>query len=358
MKTLLSLLATAAALCAQQQPAIPPPASLFDQKCATCHGNPNVARAPGLMALKSMTPEAIYGALNNGAMSAQGKDLAEGQKRMLAEYLSERSFGAVEIGDAAHMPNRCSANPAIDLSKPSFNGWGNDLGNTRFQPAKAAGLAAGDVPNLKLKWAFGIPGATSIYGQPAVVSGRVLFGANTGYVYALDADSGCVHWSFQADGGVRSAITVGRVNGHAGVRDAAWFGDLKGNVYALDAMTGKLLWRVSADKHPLAHITGAPRLYNGRLYVPVASGEEAAGATSAYPCCTFRGSVVALDADTGRPIWKTYTISDEPKPTRKTSLGTQLWGPSGGGVWNSPTIDPKRHALYIGTGDSVLRAGG
>lgn len=66
----------------------------------------------------------------------------------------------------------------------------------------------------------------------------------------------------------------------------------------------------------------------------------------------FRGSVVALDANTGRQIWKTYIIPEPPVPTGKTSQGIQLFGPAGGAVWASPTIDVQRHALYIGTGDA------
>jgi polyvinyl alcohol dehydrogenase (cytochrome) len=142
---------------------------------------------------------------------------------------------------------------------------------------------------------------------------------------------------------VRTAITVERL---------AWFGDMKANVYAVDADTGKLAWKVRVEDHPTARITGAPKLFEGRLYVPVASSEEGAGGNPKYPCCSFRGSVVALDAATGRQIWKTYTISDVPQPTAKTPEGVQRWGPAGAGVWSSPTIDPKRRALYTTTGDA------
>jgi polyvinyl alcohol dehydrogenase (cytochrome) len=107
------------------------------------------------------------------------------------------------------------------------------------------------------------------------------------------------------------------------------------------------------EDHPLARITGAPTLYESRLYVPVSSTEERAGGIgSVYPCCTFRGSVVALDANTGKQIWKTYTVSEAPKAAGKTSKGVTVWTPNGGAVWNSPTVDVKRHALYIGTGDA------
>ena len=234
---------------------------------------------------------------------------------------------------------RSSTDPSAGAA---WNGWGPDATNARFQSAKAAGITAAQVPNLKLKWAFGLPNAASMYGQPTVAGGRVFFGADTGYVYALDAKSGCVAWGFQAAAGVRNAVSVGPVKGHAGSAYAAYFGDLRGNVYALDAATGKALWIVSVDPHPLAAVTGSPILHKGRLYVPLASREEAAGGGPDYPCCTFRGSIVALDANTGKQIWKTHIIDQEPKPTKKNSRGVQLYAPSGAGIWDTPTIDEAR----------------
>jgi polyvinyl alcohol dehydrogenase (cytochrome) len=233
--------------------------------------------------------------------------------------------------------------------RPAWNGWGVDASNTRFQPERAAQIPADRVSKLKLKWAFGFPGVKSVLGEPSVAAGRVFAGVDTGLVYALDASSGCMYWSFQADAGVRTAVTIGPAGA---ARIAAYFGDLKANVYSVDAATGELLWKVHIDEHPTARITGAPKLFEGRLYVPVASSEEGAGVRANYPCCTFRGSVAALDAATGRQIWKTYTIAEEPMPTGKNSDGVQRWAPAGAGVWNSPTIDPKRRALYVGTGDA------
>ena len=119
----------------------------------------------------------------------------------------------------------------------------------------------------------------------------------------------------------------------------AFFGDGGANVYALDAATGALIWKVDVEDFPVGRISGSPTLHNGRLYVPVASGEEGAGASPTYECCRFRGSIVALDAATGKQVWKTYTIAEEPKPTTKNAVGTQLWGPSGVPVWSSPAID-------------------
>ncbi len=153
---------------------------------------------------------------------------------------------------------------------------------------------------------------------------------------------------FKADGPVRSAISIGPVGG----KWAAYFGDQRAQAYAVDAATGTLLWKVRVDQHPAAMITGAPALYEGRLYVPDSSYEEVTGGGPKYECCKFRGGVSALDASTGKLIWKSYTIAEEPHPVRKNKQGIQLWGPSGAGVWSSPTIDAKRHAVYVTTGDS------
>ena len=258
----------------------------------------------------------------------------------------------VSAQDAAQMPNRCATNSAIVslTSSPSWNGWGSDAGNARFQTADAAQLAVADVPRLKLKWAFGFPGARAVSGQPAVVAGRVFVSSDIGEVYALDSMSGCTYWSFHADAPVRSSVVVERPA--AGKPYAVFFGDARANVYAVDAVDGKPFWKVHVEDHPTARITGGVRFLEGRVYVPVASGEEGAGGNPAYECCTSRGSVVALDAASGKQIWKTYTIPDPPKPTTKNAAGTQLWGPSGAGVWNSPTIDPRRRALYVGTGNA------
>jgi polyvinyl alcohol dehydrogenase (cytochrome) len=326
----------------------------FAERCTACHGSTSAARAPDSTALRQMTTEAVYTAINTGSAHKEALQLSDAEKRSLAEYLGGRNMMSGIAGDAKQMPNVCASNPGITslAAAPAWNGWGVDTTNGRFQPAQAAGLTADQIPRLKLKWAFGFPGATAVHGQPAVAAGRVFVGLNNGYVYSLDAATGCVYWSFQAHSGVRTAISVGAVSGQGPAKFAAYFGDARANVYAVDASTGRQLWQTKVDAHGLAGITGAPTLFEGRLYVPVSSREEQAGVSLAYPCCTFRGSVVALDANTGRQIWKTYVIPDAPQPTRKNTAGTQLWAPAGGAVWSAPTIDAKLHSLYVGTGNS------
>jgi polyvinyl alcohol dehydrogenase (cytochrome) len=243
---------------------------------------------------------------------------------------------------------QCPDNAALVENGVAWNGWGADLSNSRFQPAQAAQLTASQVPSLKLKWAFGLEGAKQVFGEPVVVAGRVFFSDDNGVVYSVNADTGCLYWTFHADGGVRAAVSI-KMGTSAPM---AYFGDLKANVYALDAQKGTLIWKVRVDEHPEARLTGSPRVFEDRVYVPVASGEEGTSSSPQYPCCSFRGSVVALEAATGKQVWKTWIIADAPKIVGKNSNGVKRWAPAGGGVWNSPTIDPKRHALYIGTGDA------
>ena len=171
-------------------------------------------------------------------------------------------------------------------------------------------------------------------------------GGAEGDLFALDAKSGCIYWHIEVKADIRSAITLGERNG-GGL--TAYFGDQAANMYAVDAATGKILWKVKVDDHPQAAVTAASALYAGRLYVPVSSREESKAADPKYPCCTFHGSVLALDAATGKRIWKTYTIPEAPRPVRKSSKGVQLWTGAGAGVWSAPTIDVQRRAIYVGT---------
>ena len=343
-------------------PAPPPGANLaagtetgigtFETHCMGCHGNPQVPQAPAPDAIRQMPPERIYDALTTGVMKPQGDQLTEEQRKMLATFLSGRPLGSLKQGDAKDMANHCASNPPLEnpSNGPQWNGWSPDVVNSRFQSAEGAGLTAEQVPKLELKWAFGYPTGLSAYGQPTIVSGRVFVGTDIGYVYSLDAANGCVYWSYQAKGAVRSAVTVARVRGHGKTKYAAYFGDAHANIYAVDAQSGEQLWITRVDDHFVARITAAPKVYKGRVYVPVSSSEEFSSSNLDYSCCTGRGSIVALDADTGAQLWKTYVVPT-PVPVRKNSRGVQQYAPSGGSIWNSPTIDAQRDAIYAGTGD-------
>src|SRR4029077_9462819 len=195
---------------------------------------------------------------------------------------------------------------------PAWNGWSADVANSRFQTAAGAGLTAAQVPQLKLKWALGLPAGMTSSSQPTVVAGRVFVGSDNGYIYSLDAATGCVYWSFEGGGIIRGALSVGPVTGQGTTRYAVYFGDGHANVFAVDAQNGKLLWKAKADSHWVARITAGTKLYNGTSLVPSSSSEEFGSCIATYPCCTSRGSVVAYDANNGKVLWKAW-VTDQPK---------------------------------------------
>ncbi len=339
MKTALFLCVILASAAAAQDGA-----AVFEKHCALCHRAGSETRAPLRDALAQLSRQRILASLATGTMKEAAAALTAADRRAVTEFLSK-----IDNPDEKVSTGACPAPaPAIkDLA--GWNGWGVDLANSRFQPAKTAGLARDDVPRLKLKWAFGFPNANAASAQPAVAAGRVFVGGGDGSVFALDARSGCTYWSFKAAAMVRTAISLGAAGKG---RYAACFGDQQGNVYALDAQTGALLWKTRVEDHPWTRLTGSPVFHAGRLYVPVSSHEEVPAGTPTYQCCTFRGSVVALDASTGKQLWKTYTIPDPPKPTKLNTAGTQMHGPAGAAIWSAPTLDPQRKVLYVATGNS------
>jgi polyvinyl alcohol dehydrogenase (cytochrome) len=342
------VLASTASLSAQA----PNGAALYQQQCASCHDR-GLDRAPSRDVFREMTPERVLAAMESGPMITMAVRLGAPERRAVAEFVTGKAFS--EGLAASPKPEAmCSAgSSAFSTSAgPLWNGWGANLSNTRLQNATMAGLTAADVGRLKVRWAFGFPGDMMAYAQPTVAGGRIFVGSQGGKVYALSAATGCVHWFFETAGVVRAAVTIARLEMPSGTRDAALFGDQVGNLYAVDAATGTLLWRTKLDDFPTARVTGSPVFHKGRIYVGLASGEETTAAVADYECCRFRGSLVALNAVTGKQVWKTYMIPEEALPTKKNNVGRQLWGPSGAPIWTTPAIDERRNALYVGTGDN------
>ncbi|MBS0380340.1 MAG: PQQ-binding-like beta-propeller repeat protein [Proteobacteria bacterium] len=318
-----------------------PGAPVYHRVCAHCHEG-QVAKAPHKMFLQMMPAANILTALDTGLMKDQAAGLSAQERRQVAEYL-----GGSLAAAAGPAPPRCTAAAAtFDLKRaPAALGWGLDASG--FVPQAAGGLAAADLANLTLKWAFAFPGAIRARSQPAVGWGAVYVGSQDGTVYALDLANGCVRWTFQAPAEVRTAIVAA-----PGEPPRLYFGDVIAHAYAVDALTGHLLWSTKVDDHPNATVTGTPAYHDGTLYVPVSSLEVTSAADPHYECCKFRGSVVALDAATGTPRWKAYSVAQEPKLTRTTERGTKVFAPSGAPIWGSPTVDAARGLLYVGTGDN------
>jgi len=312
---------------------------VFISRCLQCHSPTSTSHAPAPEALAQIPWQEVVKTLETGSMQVQAQSLSREERIAVARFVGKEA-GAQVLPEVTGFCKPASK-PAV--SGGSWNGWGVDDFNTRFQPKAAAGITADDLPSLKVKWAFGYPNARTAYGQPTVVAGRVYTGSNDGTIYSIDAQTGCLYWMYRAKALVRSAVIVGPDK-------RAYIGDLDANLYALNTETGKLIWQKKADNQPFARITGTPKLYNGRLYVPIASQEENAGANPIYPCCKFRGNLLALDAKTGAELWRTFT-SPEPKPTTIGKNGVQFFGPSGATIWGSPTLDLKRKLIYVMTGN-------
>lgn len=326
-------------------------AKAYQQYCAQCHEG-GVSKAPHKMFLEMMSAQSILNSMENGIMQAQSAALSKTDKQAVAEYLTKQSLAELAQQPSAPM---CTGEAAsFDFNRPPAKaGWGVSRQNQRFIDKGVAGLEASDLGKLELKWAFRFPNAQRARSQPTIAMGAVFVGSQDGTVYALDKASGCVRWTFQASAEVRTPVVIeGWEAGARPERPLAYFADLIARVYAVDAVTGDLVWVTKADDHPNATVTGAPVLLNERLYVPVSSLEVTSAADPNYPCCTFRGAVMALNAQTGETVWKTYTIDEEPTLFGKTRVGTNIFGPSGAPVWNSPSIDEKNGVLYVGTGEN------
>lgn len=319
--------------------------ALYAQRCQACHEGSGATRAPARSVIAALPIDRIVAALESGVMREQGQSMSPAERRAVAAYLSVARDAPVPTG-----AGRCGPGaPAFHgPSAGDWNGWGLSLSNDRYQ--RQPGFSVDQIPRLQLQWAFGFDGETSAATQPIVVGGRVYVGSGSGRLYSLDARSGCTHWTFKADAGVRAAPIVGTAG--TGEPASVFAGDLSTRVYRLDAATGERRWSVQLDTHRAARITGSPVLYNGVLFVPVSSSEEANAGSPRYECCTFRGSVVALNAQTGGVLWRTFTIAEAPAKRDTSAAGTQLWGPSGAAVWHAPTVDPATRSLFIATGDS------
>lgn len=320
---------------------------LYDNKCASCHRG-LVAKAPRLASLQMLSKEAITTALQTGVMRGIGAALSKEQHEQIAVFITAQQ----ELSSTSESGNcETTVSSPLKNSSSSISDWGMGVENLRYIDNQQ--IHAENVSQLKLSWVFAFPFASRARVQPTIVGNTLFTASQNGVVYALDRLTGCIQWTFQADAEIRSAITIGfDENGQA---NRLYFSDFEARVYALDVSTRKLLWKVKVDEHPVATITGSLSLYKERLFVPVSSLEIVSALDTAYQCCTFRGSVVALDTKNGAEIWKTYTISETPTPQGTNKIGVPIIAPSGAPVWSRPTLDIKRQVLYVGTGENYTR---
>lgn len=221
---------------------------------------------------------------------------------------------------------------------------GGNRQNTRFQQSEHT-LSAANVANLAPKWVFTTGGDVSA--TPAVDADTVYFPDWAGNLYAVDKLTGLLKWrtSIAAASGVpfdkaRATPAVTEDKLIIGTQGSIFVpgGGPGGKVLAFNKFTGALLWSTTVETHPAAIITQSATVFDGRVYVGVASQEEALAAFVPGYTLSFRGSMLALDLNTGAILWKTYTAPDG-------YPGNAVWG-------SSPAIDTQRGQVYIGTGNN------
>jgi polyvinyl alcohol dehydrogenase (cytochrome) len=245
----------------------------------------------------------------------------------------------------------CSAqDAAIDATaKPIASSFGLGPHNLRQQSATESGLRTADFAKLELAWAVGLPQTPTMRSQPVVVGDTVFVAAtDSGRLFALSARSGCLKWQFESSVPLRSSLSYGEI---AKGKPVVVFGDAVGSVVAIDALTGKALWRTDLRMHDSNRITGTPVIHNGRVYAPLSAVEINYTRDDNYECCKAQGAVIAMDLTTGRKLWTGRTMPPATKQ-KLNRAGAQLWGPSGAPIWSTPAIDEKRNALYVGTGEN------
>ena len=342
----LGLVTTAQTGCAQQSEG----EVIFGESCAECHSSAQSGRTPSVFSLSSLSPRAIVSALENGVMQSEGAALSRDQRIMVAEALTNRRYSETTLPAAAFCSEQSTQ--VFEIESVSWMGFGGNIEGTGFQPDDRAGLTASEIPSLELLWAFAFPDASEIRTKPTIVGKLALFGDQFGMVYAVDTNTGCVRWTFEADAGIRGAILVDTDDNG---RPLAYFVDFRTNAYALDIYAGTVVWKERVGWHPESNNTGSPTLYGNRLFIPISSMEVVMGGDPSYECCTSSGAVAALDKRTGELLWYHRVIPGYPEEAGLNALGTQLWAPSGAPVWSSPTIDLSRGRIYVGTGENYTR---
>lgn len=324
--------------------------TLFDTRCGICH-NGGSPEAPLIDALQLMPEDRILKAMKTGVMRNQAMLLSDKQHQQLAAYISQ-----IDNSDEENtvMKGLCAEGNFVEMTAgPQISDWGLGLENQRYYNEPSLRINASNVSDLELSWIFAFPNASRARVQPTIAGNTLFTASQLGTIYALDRHTGCTRWTFQANEEIRSALVIEKDS--LGNASRLYFGDFNAYVYALDIESRSVLWKVSIDDHPNATITGTLSLFEDRLYIPVSSTEIIESIDKQYPCCSFRGSMVAVNKDNGSLVWKTYTIDEESSQQGLNAAGSAIMGPSGAPIWTGVTIDSVRRVLYIGTGENYTR---
>lgn len=241
---------------------------------------------------------------------------------------------------------------AADREPGNWMTHGRTYSEQRFSPLKA--ITTDNVGGLGLAWSFDLPDRRGIEATPIVVDGVMYVTGAWSKVFALDAKTGALLWSYDPEVPPQWAVNLccDVVNRGVAVWEGrVYSGTLDGRLIALDARSGRLVWEVQTTPTDLPYsITGAPRIVKGRVIIGNGGAELG-----------VRGFVSAYDARTGDMAWRFYTVPGDParplengalKKALPTWKGGEWWKVGGGGtVWDSMAYDPDLDLLYVGVGN-------
>ena len=329
-----------------------PGKAVYDKACAACHAAPEAgSRTPPLASLRTMSASTITAALTTGVMKPIGDGLDRRELRDVVAYLAAPEGPA---GTGWIDDNLCAADRrGVDLSaRPAQVGFGVDTDNSRRMTAAQAGLTGKQVANLEVAWTFAMPKTNGIRGQGVVVGSTLFYPAGQlGYVVALDTKTGCVKWATPTPSGPRNSLAYGRLGKDGPMGLVGGGGD--GNLVALDARTGKLVWKADPRHDKSVPLSGSAIFAGDRLIVPISAIDVANAMRPTFECCKGHGAVAAVDPASGKVLWTWHTMEQAKPLGRKSSQGIDLYGPSGAPIWSSPSVDLKRGVVYTATGENT-----
>jgi quinohemoprotein ethanol dehydrogenase len=245
-----------------------------------------------------------------------------------------------------------AADPDIDrlLQSPVDKDWvtnGGNMTNQRYSTLKQ--INVDNVKQLKGAWmtrlkGSGLGGKYSFEATPLIKDGIMYISTGNDDVFALDAKTGQILWEHWSQiGQTISTICCGWLNRGLAMGEGMLFiAQLDANMVALDIKTGKEVWRTPVeDWHNGYGMTAAPLYYDGIVYTGITGGEFG-----------IRGRLTALDAKTGKILWRAYTLPAPGEPGGDSwPAGTTHYTRGGASIWNTPALDPQLGLVYFAVGN-------
>ncbi|SVC97071.1 uncharacterized protein METZ01_LOCUS349925, partial [marine metagenome] len=284
------------------------------------------------------TKQELMYVMNEGKMKAQSSHLSDQQKESIADYISN------SIDDNQIRKCKFSLENKGILGRNHWVGWGLNHTNNRNQISSV--INSNNVNKLKFKWAFNIQGYES-RSPPVVLGDLLIIGTNRGFVYALDRETGCSHWSYRAEGKLRNSPLIN-------LEDlAVYIVDEGLVVHSINALDGKLNWKSPVQREEFNFSTGSPVLMNSKLIIPISTIETAVAVLPFHECCKSSGAIVALDAKNGKVIWYHRVLKEAKLVGKRFITRVKKFAPAGAAVWGTPAIDDSGTKVFFGTAQST-----